>query len=49
MDNLLLIDEVQWGADWERLINSLHAQAWCDIVAPLWLWASVVYDARRRL
>ena len=32
MDNLLLIDEVQEVSDCERVINSLHAQAWCDLV-----------------
>ena len=29
---VLLIDEVQEITGWERAVNSLHAESWCDIV-----------------
>lgn len=32
LNQLLLIDEVQEIQGWERAVNSLHAQAWCDIL-----------------
>ena len=32
MKQVLLIDEIQEIADWERAVNSLHAEQWCDII-----------------
>ncbi|OHD23004.1 MAG: hypothetical protein A2Y38_22030 [Spirochaetes bacterium GWB1_59_5] len=32
MKQVLLIDEVQEIAGWERVINSLHSESWCDII-----------------
>lgn len=32
LENVLLIDEVQEVEDWERVVNSLHAEQWCDII-----------------
>jgi len=32
MKHVLLIDEVQEVTGWERVINSLHAESWCDII-----------------
>jgi predicted AAA+ superfamily ATPase len=32
MQHVLLIDEVQEVTGWERVINSLHAESWCDII-----------------
>ncbi len=32
LKQLLIIDEVQEIVGWERVVNSLHAQSWCDIL-----------------
>ena len=32
MKQVLLVDEVQEIPGWERVINSLHAEMWCDII-----------------
>ena len=32
LNQLLMIDEVQEIHGWERVVNSLHAQSWCDIL-----------------
>jgi predicted AAA+ superfamily ATPase len=32
MKQVLLIDEVQEVTGWERAVNSLHAESWCDII-----------------